>query len=931
MEFYYPDMDALDGGRRMMFRSRHIYILLAGLINIGIGVYFSWYMERWRRVLQVAGTVFIIVATVMSVAAFFYEPRLANLQRTLTLPAIIGIFTGTLMHMLGALRQRGAMRRGVVAAVLVSVFAVQGFGLNLPSAVPAAVGMSAERLGRIDAAVRESIERRETPGAVVLVGRRGRAVWRKAYGARAVVPARETMTTDTIFDVASLTKIVATATSIMILVERGELRLADPVSRYLPELKDETRQRITIEQLLMHRSGYAPDFDLRESWTGADEALKRLYTERLRYQPGTRFVYSDIGLIALGEVVRRVSGQPLDEFARRNIFEPLRMRDTGFRPRRELWPRIAPTETVRTMRSYLGGLPDASNAEGERMLRGEVHDPTANRMDGVAGHAGLFSTADDLAIFCQMILNGGQYGGVRILSPLGVATMTRPRAVTDEGEARGIGWDITSSFSSNRGDLFPLGSFGHTGFTGTSMWIDPASETFVVFLSNRVHPEGKGDVGALRGRIASIVAASVLDTSVEQARDESARYAADLLASAARIASATNTSGNAAGGVGALSPDAEVLTGIDVLARDGFKQLAGMRVGLVTNHTGRDRRGRQTIDVLREASNVRLVALFAPEHGIRGALDEKVSDAKDEKTGLPIYSLYGETRRPKPEHLKELDALVFDIQDVGTRFYTYISTLGYVMEEAAKVKLPVFVLDRPNPINGIDVDGPVADADKLSFISYYTIPVRHGMTIGELAQFFNEQKKLGCDLRIVKMDNWRRAMWLDATGLIWVNPSPNMRSLAQATLYPGVGLLETTNVSVGRGTDTPFEIVGAPWLDGQRLAPYLNSRELAGVRFVPVRFTPKASVFKGEDCGGINIIVTDRAQFRPLRVGLEIAVALRRFYPTEWKVDDYLRLLANADTLERVRRADAPEDITRAWATRLDEFRRARARALIYR
>jgi uncharacterized protein YbbC (DUF1343 family)/CubicO group peptidase (beta-lactamase class C family) len=791
--------------------------------------------------------------------------------------------------------------------------------------------MSAERLAQIDQVVAQAVERKELPGAVVLVGRRGRVVWRKAYGARAVEPAREAMTPETIFDVASLTKIVATATSVMILVERGQVRLNDAITRYLPEVKGEGREQVTVEQLLTHRSGFAPDFDLSEQWTGYDEAIKRLATERLRNPPGARFVYSDINYIALGEIVRRVSGLTLDEFARRHIYQPLGMRDTTFRPAPSLRPRIAPTERRRAQAAYLGGRPESvAAAEADQWLRGEVHDPTAFRMGGVAGHAGLFSTADDLAIFCQMILNGGTYNGVRVLSPLGVAAMTRPRAVEPDGTARGLGWDIASGFSSNRGDIFPLGSFGHTGFTGTSLWLDPASETFVVFLSNRVHPDGKGDVTPLRGRVASIVASAITDTNAEAARAESARFSAELLANLAKLTGANANTTTASGGAGAAA-DSEVLTGIDVLERDGFKQLAGLRVGLVTNHTGRDRKGRATIDVLRAAANVRLVALFAPEHGIRGQADENVSDTKDEQTGLPIYSLYGETRRPKPEQLKDLDALVFDIQDVGVRFYTYSATLGYVMEEAARARLPLFVLDRPNPIGGEAVEGPLADADKLSFTAYHRLPVRHGMTLGELARLYNEERKLGCDLRVVQAENWRRAQWFDATNLTWINPSPNMRSLNEATLYPGVGLLETTNLSVGRGTDTPFELIGAPWLDGQRLAAYLNERRVAGARFVPVRFTPRASVFKGEECGGVNVIVTDRAQFQAVRAGVEIAVALRRLYPAEWQVEKYERLLANGDALMRVRRGDAPEEIVRAWQPALEEFRRARARVLLYR
>ncbi|MBA3357496.1 MAG: DUF1343 domain-containing protein [Pyrinomonadaceae bacterium] len=819
--------------------------------------------------------------------------------------------------------------RGSVLLVISFCLSLNAFA-QLPRANPEAVSLSTPRLEQINQVIAESIGKRQLPGAVVLVARKGRAVWRKAYGFRAVEPVREPMTPDTIFDVASLTKVVATATSIMILVERGKVRLSDPVSNYIPELKGEGRERITIELLLTHRSGYAPDFDLKERWTGYDEAVKRLIKEPLRNPPGTRFVYSDIGYIALGEVVRRVSGGTLDKFARQNIFVPLGMRDTGFRPSRMLRKRIAPTEKRRGQMSYLGDSAENAGAEGEEWLRGEVHDPTSYRMNGVAGHAGLFSTADDLSLYSEMILDGGRYRGVRILSPLSVAEMTRPRLVTEAGWTRGLGWDISTSFSTNRGDLFPLGSFGHTGFTGTSIWIDPATDMFVVFLSNRVHPDGKGDVASLRGKVASIAAGAVTDLAVtSKAVVGQSRYYETLNRDLARFTAARGQALSATP-LAEHTADAKVLTGIDVLERDGFKQLAGKKIGLVTNHTGKNRNGRQTIDVLNKAARVELVALFSPEHGIRGSADEKVSDSKDEQTGLPIYSLYGETRRPKPEQLKGLDALVFDIQDIGARFYTYISTLGYVMEEAAKAGLPVFVLDRPNPIGGLMVEGPIADADKLSFTAYHTIPVRHGMTIGELAQLFNQDRKINCDVRVIKMEGWQRAMWFDATNLTWVNPSPNMRSLTEATLYPGVGLFETTNVSVGRGTDTPFELVGAPWIVGQQLAADLNQRRLPGVRFVPVRFKPTASVFKGEECQGLNVIITDRATFRPVPTGIEIAVALRRLYPERWKVDAYGRLLVNAATLERVKRGDAPEDIVRSWTEQLDQFRNIRARALLY-
>src|SRR5437762_3089175 len=451
------------------------------------------------------------------------------------------------------------MHRYIWPPVVVALLVAQTVFAQLPSAIPATQGISAERLARMDTVIAASIEKKELRGAVVLVARHGKIVWRKAYGARAVEPQREAMTLCRIFDLASLTKVGWTTTSIMILVEQVRVLVADAVVQFIPEMKGEGRDAITIEQLMTHVSGFAPDFDLRERWTGYDEAIKHLYREPLRTPPGTRFVYSDINYIALGEVVHRVSGLMLDEFARRNIFVPLGMRDTSFNPSASLHPRIAPTEKRRGQMNYLGDSGANAGAEGKQWLRGQVHDPTSFRMNGVAGHAGLFSTANDLAIFCQMLLNDGVYNGTRILSPMTIATMTRPRAVSETGAARGLGWDLATTFSSNKGDLFPLGSFGHTGFTGTSIWIDPANDSFVIFLSNRVHPDGKGDVGPLRGRVASIVASSITDASVAKAREESAGTAAELLASLARLNPSTR----------AVSPnavaDAQVLTGIDIL------------------------------------------------------------------------------------------------------------------------------------------------------------------------------------------------------------------------------------------------------------------------------------------------------------------------------------------------------------------------------
>jgi uncharacterized protein YbbC (DUF1343 family) len=777
---------------------------------------------------------------------------------------------------------------------------------QMPAASPASVGMSASQLARIDEAVQADIAKHQLPGAVVLVGRQGKIVWLKSYGNRALEPQAEPMTADTIFDMASLTKVVATATSMMILVERGQVRLGDPVSRYIPEFAAAGKRGITVEQLMTHRSGFPADNDVEDYQQGPEKAFQRIWSLAPVAAAGSRFIYSDVNYIVLAELVRRVSGKPIDEFAAENIYRPLGMKETGFKPAANLQPRIAPTEK-----------------RGDHWMRGEVHDPRAYLLGGVAGHAGLFSTANDLAIFCQMILEKGSFHGVRVLSPLGVTRMTEARASggnASDGNARGLGWDINTGYSSNRGDLFPVGSFGHTGFTGTSIWIDPASETFVVFLSNRVHPaldpKQPQDVSPLRSKVATIVAASIV--APPYSTKPNSTYEAP----------ATPPNGN--GTAPPRAAAAPALNGIDVLTRDGFALLKGSRVGLITNQTGRDRDGRRTIDLLNAAPGVTLVSLFSPEHGIRGLLDEKVPDSVDEKTGLPIYSLYGDTRRPTREMLKGIDTLVYDIQDVGARFYTYISTLGLALEEAAKNNIRFVVLDRVNPIDGGDVEGPLADTDKLSFTAYHSIPVRHGMTVGELARLYNGELGLHADLRVVKVENWQRGEWFDETGLLWTNPSPNMRSVTEAALYPGIALLETTNVSVGRGTNTPFELVGAPWIDGRKLAAVLNEIRLPGVRFVPVRFTPNASTDKDSDCGGVNIVITDRAQFEPVTTGLEIAAQLARLYPRDFAASGLIRLLANQTVYDALRNGADARALHQLWESDLATFRIMRSKYLLY-
>jgi len=770
-------------------------------------------------------------------------------------------------------------------------------------------GFDLARLARLDAVIHDAIAARETPGAVVLVGQGDRVVLRKAWGDRALVPAREAMTPDTVFDVASLTKVIATTTAVMQLVEDGRIRLVDPVAKFLPEFGRYGKDRVTIRDLLTHMSGLRPDVDVSVEWVGYARAIELASEEVLMAPPGRRFVYSDINYFLLAEVVARVSGQSFEAFVQDRIFRPLGMKETMFKPAAALIPRIAPTQSCTPY-----GWP--CEGEGMSMLRGVVHDPTARRMGGVAGHAGLFSTADDLAVFSRMLLNGGAIpGGARVLSPLSVARMTSPATPAGEPNVRGFGWDIDSSFSANRGELMPLGSFGHTGFTGTSIWIDPATRVFVIFLSSRLHPDGKGDVTPLRARVATIVQSSLTNAATAVARETTwSRQAFESQTAAVPVA-----------------PAPPVLAGVDVARADGFKALSGLRVGLVTNHTGRAKDGAATIDLLASAPGVRLVALFSPEHGIRGILDAAVPSSKDDKTGLPIHSLYGDTRRPTDAMLAGLDAIVIDLQDIGTRFYTYMTTMAYVMQEAAARKIKVVVFDRPNPIGGVQIEGPALDQAAIGFTGHFAaMPIRHSLTMGELARLFNAEQKIGADLTVVPLRNWRRDAWFDETGLGWVNPSPNMRNLYAATLYPGIGAFESANLSVGRGTDTPFEHVGAPWIDSSRLADALNARQIPGARFYPVQFTPTASKFANESCQGIFIVITDRNAIRPVRVGVEVASALVKLFPGKLDVDAAARLFGSTACLARIKVGDDPAAIAQSWGAAEARWRLLRAKYLLY-
>ncbi len=752
----------------------------------------------------------------------------------------------------------------------------------LPEAAPSAVGMRAHFTDDIDRVVAERIERGKLPGCVVVVGRRGALVHKRAYGNRRLEPSVEPMTLDTVFDLASLTKPIAASTSVMQLIEHGDLQLRDQVTDFFPEFAAHGKGETTIEHLLVHSAGLIPDNPIGDFTDGWASALEKICDLEPLSPPGERFKYSDNSFLLLGAIVAKVAGTPLDEYVVQNIFKPLGMRETMYNPPEELRSRAATTEQV----------------DG-RWLRGVVHDPRARLLDGVAGHAGLFSTAEDLAIFAQTLLDGGKRNGRRILSPQTIQEWTTPRRM--HGNQRGLGWDMGSAYSRNRGEMMSDRAFGHGGFTGTAIWIDPQLDLFVIFLSNRVHPNGKGEANSLAGRIGTIASAACLATPDRQfarARGENAR---------------------------------QVELGIDVLAARNYDILRGKRVGLIANHTSHNAQRKSTIDLLAEAPEVNLVALFSPEHGIRGTLDQShITDTVDEQTKLPVFSLYGESRKPTPEHMEQIDVMVFDIQDIGCRFYTYLSTMGLAMEAAAEHGKQFVVLDRPNPIGGQLVEGPVLDKGSESFVGYHQIPVRHGMTLGELARLIREERKLDLELTIVEVQGWNRSDYLYSTGLPWTDTSPNMRSLTEAVLYPGVGLFETTNVSVGRGTDTPFEVLGAPWLDGQLLAKSIAAYAPPGVRVVPVRFTPTTSTHKGTACEGVNFVVTDWQTFRSLDLAWAIGASLVEHYRDEWQAERFPRLLGSKATFDALLEGAAPKELKGGYQPQLKQFKDIRARYLLY-
>jgi uncharacterized protein YbbC (DUF1343 family)/CubicO group peptidase (beta-lactamase class C family) len=743
---------------------------------------------------------------------------------------------------------------------------------------PTAVSGSATRLDftPIEALVNAAIEREQMPGCVIAIGRHDTVLFTRAYGKRAILPQPEPMTADTIFDLASLTKPVATATSIMILVEKGLIDIDRPVADYLPEFASNGKGRVTVRQVMVHSAGLPKVNPLRDYDNGYDAAMSKLLGTAMVYTPGTKYLYSDIDYIVLGEMVRRVSGISLDAFADANIFSKLKMTETFFHLPAKLKQRAAPTEQ-----------------RDDQWIIGDVHDPRAFRLGGVAGNAGLFSTANDLTRYARMILNEGSFEGSRILSSRAIQIMTEPHYIDDT--VRGLGWDIRSDFSINRGALLSARAFGHGGFTGTVMWIDPGLDLFVIFLSNRVHPNGTGDVNRLAGAVANVAVRAL---------------------GASRVSACPSID--------------HVKTGIDILQEQHFESLRGKKVGLITNATGKNSAGVSTVELLRQAAGLKLVALFAPEHGLKIDHEGIFDDDTKSRADLPIYSLFGKDRRPTASMLDGIDTLVFDIQDVGTRFFTYISTLHEVLLAAAEHGQDMIVLDRPNPINGTRVEGPLPDPGVKTFVNFFSLPVRHGMTVGELARLINSLGAIHAKLEIINMQGWDRATYYDQTGLTWVNPSPNIRNLTEALLYPAIGLLESTNLSVGRGTDTPFEIFGAPWLNHVELASKLRDAALPGVTFTPIEFTPRSEKYKDQRCLGIRVTVIDRDSFLPVRTAFQIAHEIISLHKGKWTVSDLNKLVVSQSAVQALVGGLDVARIEKSWEADLHRFFKQRADFLIY-
>jgi SSS family transporter len=893
---------------------------------------------------------------------------------------LIGAFATFGIGSVASLIFRKQSKRMVNITVSFLLFFLLSFPKGICVSASAQVKATAPDFTPVSTLINDAISAHKLPGAVVVIGHDDKVVLENAYGVRKLAgepgldgkpsPA-EPMTEDTIFDMASLSKCLATATAIMQLYEQGKIAsFDDPVEKYLPAFNpehDPARTHVTLRMLLTHTSGEGPDVSLKDPWGLASpdkaEGIHLALTTPLMSAPGVTFRYSDINFILLGDLIQTLSGQPEDEYAAEHIFAPLGMFHTRYLPFAKACGEVQPlgaaivwsslpegttcgpatwsgkviADTAPTTHDNEGTA--ATNPDYDHLLRGTVNDPTTRRMGGVAGHAGVFSTAHDVSLFAQALLDKLLHNtGPFPLKQSTLQLMTSPEQpghspadVTglpsgqypsrSNHHVRGFGWDIDSDFSRPRGTIFPIGSFGHTGFTGTSLWMDPISDTYVILLANAIHAHGNPPISHLRGDVATAAAIALGITTELSSRPEQSE--------AERPAGVTAR----------LS----TLTGIDVLESTHFAALKGFhRIGLFTNQSGLDEHGARTIDILHQA--VPLTTLFTPEHGITASLDtENIASSIDAATKLPILSLYGaktSDRRPTHEQLKNLDAVVIDLQDAGVRFWTYEAATAYFLEAAALEqvdfhhKLEIILLDRPNPIGGVAVQGPVSDPGLESYVNTLPLPVRHGLTLGELARYIVIKEHLFVSITVVPMQRWSRTQYFSDTGLPWTPPSPNLRTPEAAILYPALGLIETTNVSVGRGTDHPFSFFGAGWMNASDVVAALNARKIPGVSFIAttevIAEDKNQYPFHGATISALHLTVTDPDALNTPELGIEILSVLHRLYPVAFKLERVQRLLCSKATLDALTHGDDPRSIANSWDVSIEAFKTARAKSLLY-
>lgn len=712
-----------------------------------------------------------------------------------------------------------------------------------------------------------AVESAKAPGAVLYVGDRDHTYVHQAAGDRQLLPSRIETHKDTHYDLASLTKVVATTTAILQLRDRGILSLSDSITDYIPIRAFET---ITLLHLFTHTSGLVPVERYFESMHSMEEMLHHYGRDGIEREIDIEHAYSDVGFMLLGKVVELAGRMPLDRYCAENIFEPLGMHRTGYNPP-EAWKKnCAATENDPWRR---------------KVVLGEVHDENSWAIGGVSGHAGLFSTAEDLAIFCRALL-GGDLLKSDTASEM-IAFGTKPLYPW-----QGLGWQVDPWATKKIGFLPSRRAFGHTGWTGTSLWLDPDKELFCILLSNTCHPDRKSRDNEMLRRVVHTAVAKEFYTT-------------------------TNAH-----------------SGLDRLIRENFGRINGKRIALLTNHAAVDQSGRHILDVLPDARELNLVQLYSPEHGIRGQAEagEKISG---QESAIPVVSLYGNRAEPSREELSGIDLFVVDLQDIGARYYTYMATMRRCMETCARLKVPILVLDRPNPLGGITMEGPIAENTD-SLVSCTAIPIRHGMTMGELATWFvqNELKDRNVKLTINYLDNWQPHRLFPECSLPWKAPSPNMSTPETALLYIGMCLIEGTNLNEGRGTETPFAILGAPWLDADAVVGDMGEDDLPGLSLSAVSYTPRSipgksanPKFRDVACRGIRVTVTDAKNVCAFRMVIAVLQSTRMRHPDDFDFIPFFDTLAGGPDLRtRIEAGESTESIIERYDEQHTAFEEIRPR-----